>query len=268
MGSYEPDLEYLTGLQTSFYVSSPLDENKQYLNYGRTGEGNCALTAMTNILSFWGHENLINIDYLTSLDLYSSGAIYNDVLYNDYGRNNIRTNLHYDSSKPVSRDNAPYLIWNVNQDDLYNMSMLYQDVRTYCIYTYNYTPESGFSPSNVPDVLETIVENFDYANTTEISVQATTSATDVGNALLKGRASYVSILGHPVYENHGSAIVDMYIYSYKEGWWIFATEKHAYFYEIVDGWGIDEETKNDTGHRYLDPNANDGSNLTFYVWIG
>ena len=266
---YEPNINYHTQLSTSYYVWSPLDANQNHLSYGLWTEGNCALTAMTNILTFWGNESLTNIEYLTATDFISNDLIKNDTYYNTYANNKIYPNPFYNSSQPITSSNAPYAIWNINQDSLYNMSMLYQDVRNYCIEHYNYSPISGFQASNVPDVLEYIVESFDYANKTEIDVQPTTSASDVGNAMLKGRASYVSIQNHPIYESHGAAIVDMYIYSYKEGWWIFATEKHAYFYEIVDGWEKDTTTNGleDTGLRYLDPNANDGTSLQFYVWI-
>ncbi len=258
LSGYVPNYIFQTQSETSYYVWYPADANGNQYHFGVRSEGNCALTAMSNILKFWGQENLVNIDYSTTMNLTST--IQNNPFYNDFSDYKVRNYFLYNSNIAASADNPPKAIWFVNYyENLSNIPFTYYEIYNYCVSNYGYTPESGFQASNVPAVLEYVVEKYDYNNRVNIDVVQTTDAANVRNSMHQGRAVYMSLNNDPVYGNHGVAIIDIDEYKYEEGWWIFSETKYAYFYEIVNG--------DYDGRSYYDPNANNGASISYCAWI-
>ena len=140
----------------------------------------------------------------------------------------------------------------MNTSAIRYMPTLYSNIRDYAISRYNYNPEVDFAFDNVPLIGE-YVANTLYGNA--INIEKTTSISSILSNINK-KAVFLGINNSTTYGNHGVVIVGYHKYSYKSGWWIFATTKYAYFYVIADGWS--------TVPKIFDPNT--GANPTMWAY--
>ena len=266
LSGYVPNYIFQTQNETSYFLFNPADAQGNRYNFLNISEGNCALTAMSNILKFWGQEGLAFTYHNETIDL--TDSIENNPYYADFSGDTLRPNYAFNPEKEISDKNSVNAIWHVN-GDLTAIPFTYSVIYNHCLYHYGYTPESGFNVSNVPAVLEYYVTL--YNESLSIDVVQTTDTVSVRNSMHQGRAVYMALSKDPVYENHGVAIIDIDEYKYEDGWWIFAETKYAYFYEIIDGHNgrefSDSGELEDNGIRYYDPNANNGASISYCVWI-
>lgn len=238
------------------------DEYKTY-----TPEGNCTLTAMTNILTFWRKEGYVNnIDYSSKTDIRDS--IVNDSLYNVWG---IGKNL-FDSNgnvvgdvKHVKVDGHPlrnggfgdydYYCWKTTSTlHLMGMSNLYINIRECAVKKFNYTPISGLYDYQSKKVMCEVAKEYYNQNITINSTDSLNSAID---SIDEGKAVYLGINGSSTYEDHAVVLFGYQKYSYTTGWWIFKKTHYAYFFEVADGWS--------SSSIYFDPNTEANPSLNYLI---
>ncbi|MBR5899922.1 MAG: hypothetical protein IKZ38_00840, partial [Clostridia bacterium] len=137
----------------------------------------------------------------------------------------------------------------VNTNRLFNMPILYDEIRKYAIEQNWYTSLSeGMYCSNVENIAEKVA-NLNYHNNIDvIKIDALTTA--IGY-VIQEKAVILGMNGSTSYNNHAVVLIGYRLYEYTEGWWIFANTYNAYFLEIADGWA--------NNSRYLDLNT--GSNI-------
>ena len=205
--------------RTTYYIQYHSGDNGQTYGY-YTGEGNCGLNAIYNVMVCWGEANILPLipGKDITLDVYAN--ITRDPNFPQYGTGNPGTNV------------TSY--WTLNHlEYLYNMPFFYDNIRRYAVANCGYTPESGVNITDVPSIMSGAGEDFNYHS---LSPQTTTSFATAKEYLDNGRAVFLGMNDSTTYGDHAVALLGYELYSYTSGWWIFETTDYFYYYLIDDGW--------------------------------
>lgn len=230
-----------TQIENSYYVHRISDDGGK--NYGLYSSNNCAINAVFNVMSLWQLNGFLPNLPAKNVYIDMSKEIVNDKFYQEFGTGYGGPGI------------TEY--WTTNDEvNLKYTHELYYQSRYYMVNYENWRPDDGITAVQAENM---IGWNGGYYERKVLRTDIVKTFSSTLEFLDAGYAVWAGIRNGDSYgNNHAVTLIGYKRYTYKDGWWIFAQTKTAYFFLVDDGIV--------NNYTYFDPNANSRVSYEFIVW--